>query len=428
MFNISLLQTGLAGLIGARSQYDSSSIVPTLDAALTASSSGQYWDDFHPALSTDLLFHCSPNFESEGYAAWAAGTTYIVGSRVVSGNIAYQSKAINNLNHVPPNGTWWSPMFSVWMQERINASIAKLFHTVAVNKKLNLSTKSILEDVQLFTGPGRTAETIQKSGRMVGLRISPKQINNISVVLKYVGLQFSVAGTFTLYLYHSSRQDAVATISVTTTTNNKFEWKLLTSAFTLDYVNFTNNIDAGGDWYLAYFEDDLPGYAVNKSYDFEDGPCSGCPGSRLERVRYNLWNKYVEIMPFTFEAADLNGIKLPDIDKMGYAYGTNYGLNLSLNVIPDVTALILQNTAPLVYPLGLQFVNDMIEYTMFNPSVRVNAPQINAAKSGLDYSLNSETGIKVELNKAIAALAEDFSKLSVVLADNKPSKVSYGSI
>ena len=428
MYNIASLQTGLAGLIGVRAANPTIAEIPSMDTAITASSSGQYWDDFHPLLSTDLLYFCSPNFEAENYSAWSAVVTYPANARVIHNDIAWQSKAALNINHVPPDPAWWKTLYSVWLQERINSSIGNLFHKVAVNKKLNLSTKSLLEDIQLFIGAGRISDQITKAGRLVGLKIRPKMINNIAVALKYVGVQFSVADSFNLYLWHSSREDAVATIAVTTTTNNKFEWKALTSSFVLDYVNFANNIDAGGDWYLGYFEDEIAGFAINKAYDFDEPPCSGCPGTGEDLRRYNLWNKYVDIVPFAFSAADLNGIKLPDIEKTGYTYSTNYGLNLSLNVAPDLTALVLQNTSMLVYPLGMQFAHDIIEWMVFNPPRRVNAPQINANKGAADYALNSETGIKVELKRATDALSEDLSKISTVLSDNRPSRVRYGSI
>jgi len=86
MYSISSLQSGLTGLIGCRDTKTTD--IPAIDSSQTASSSGQYWDDFHPLLDTENLFYCAPNFESEAYATWSALTTYSIGQRVIYSGVA----------------------------------------------------------------------------------------------------------------------------------------------------------------------------------------------------------------------------------------------------------------------------------------------------------------------------------------------------
>ena len=432
MYNISTLQTALTGWIGVRDTKATD--IPAIDATLAATSSGSYFDDFHPLCNTDTLYRCSPNFDAENYGTWSNAVSYALGTRKIYSNIPYQcTVAASTIGVLPSALTEWKTVFSAWIGEKINASVANLFNRLAAEKKLNLSTKSIFENLQLFTGPGNARDTITNAGRMVGLEISPKKINNITAVLNYLGVQFdSIQTGFNIYLYHSSRKGAVASMAITTTTANKFEWKSLTSgSFDLDFVDFTNNIDSGGKWYLAYFEDDIVGNAIDKKYDFEDGPCSGCANMKDEVRIYNLWNRYVDIIPFYFDATDLDGVNLPDIGNIRYTSTTNYGLNLSLTVKPDVTELITQNRYLVTYPLGLQFAYDMLSWMLFNPTMRVNPERVNASQQAMLYERDGDAnteGLKQQLAKAISALAEDLSKLSTALPDNKPSKIRYGAI
>jgi hypothetical protein len=430
MVTISTLQTGLAGWIGVRDTKATD--IDAIDSSLTTATSGSYFDDFHPILHTDTLTKIGPNFAAENYAAWSALTTYSTGNRVLYSGIAWQSKADVNLNNAPAASAWWKTVFSAWLNEKINASIANLANKLQTEKKLNLSTKSLLSNTQLFTGAsGR--DTITNSGRLVGFEIDPRKINNIKVVLNYLGVQFSAVQTgFNIYLYHSSRKGAVASMNITTTTAYKFEWKALTAgSFDLNFVDFTNNIDSGGKWYIAYFEDDIVGSAIEKKYDFEYGPCNGCSNTRDEYRIYNLWNKYVDIMPFYFDATDLDGTNLPDIENINYTPTTNYGLNLSLSVNTDITNIMLHNKHILTYPLGLQFAFDMLSWVVFNPTMRVNPERVNMSEQAILYERDGDAnteGLKKRLADAISALAEDLSRLSTALPDNKPSKVRYGAI
>ena len=436
MYSISALQTGLAGLIGVRNTKTTD--IPAISSALTLSSSGSYWDDYHPLLATDTLFYSAPNFEGENYGTWSNLVSYTLGTRKIYSSIAYECTAVagSTIGVLPSLLTEWKTVFSAWMGEKINSSIANLFNRLATEKKLNLSTKSLFEDVQLFTGAGRLQDTITNASRLVGLQIDPKKINNIKVVLNNLGVQFTqIQPGFTIYLFHSSRKQAVASMVVTTSVAYRFEWKTLTDTatslpFELDFVNFTNNIDSGGHWYIGYFESAIAGSSIEKKYDFEDGPCTGCGADTDVRI-YNLWNKYVDIIPFYFATADLDGTNLPDISKIKQTPTTNYGLNLSMSVMPSVTEMVLKQKHLIAYPLGIQFAVDMLGWMSFNPPLRTNAVRANASQQAILYERDGDAnteGLKQRLNKAITALAEDLSRISTALPDNKPSTVRYGAI
>jgi hypothetical protein len=429
MFNIATLKTSLAGLIGFRDSQDGS--VPKIDTDIKASSSGQYWDDFHPLLLTDNLFFSAPNFEAMNYSTWTQAT-HDAGDQVVYQSVAWRSMTGSN-TATPSVGTLWETEFSLWLRDKTNSSIAKLFNRLQTNKKLSGSTKAIFDSLHLFEGDGRLSDTITKSNRLVGFAITLRKVNNIRGIIKQLGLQFSAAQTnLPIYLWHSSRKGYVVTQNVTTTGTNKFNWQSMTG-FNLDYVNYTDDIDAGGTWYIGYFESAVTGNAVNKAYDFYAGPCIGCGGNEGNITKFNLWSKYVEIMPFYVDNSKLDGTNLPAIEDIQYDESTNFGLNLALTVKPDLTELIVNNTSLITNALGLQFASDTLEWILMNPSVRVNANRINAEKSAIDYALvgskdTNRKGLMKEAEDAINALAIDLSNLSAALPANKPTGIRIGAI
>ena len=381
MFNIADLKTALAGYIGFRYPVEEFISIAT---NLRTSVSGQYWDDFHPLLHTDAIYNTAP---------------------------------IN-------------ADFSTWLGEKINGSIATLFNRLATNKKLNHSTKSIFDSFPLYDGYGPMSDTITKSGRLVGLAITPRNVNNIQVVLNQIGFQLSSIQTgFNVYLWHSSQIATVDSFLVITSKVNSFDWK--TVNFALDYVRYSSDIDAGGTWYIGYFENDITGNAIRKKYDFYSGPCISCPGPRTNIALFNKWFKYVEICPFSVSSVKLSGTNLPAIEDMEFDETNNFGMNLSLTVKPDITELITNNLSLITYPLGLQFAFDMMQWMLFNPATRINPSQMNANQAALNYALNGDNqsrGIVKDLTDAINGLAEDLSNISAALPQNKPSGIRIGAI
>lgn len=389
MVNIAMLKTALSGYIGFRSPITAPVSIST---ALRSSVSGQYWDDFHPLLHTDNIYYSAPRGEA----------------------------FVDNQNTVLNN----------WLTGRVEASIATLFNRLITNKKLSHSTKSIFDNLQMFTGAGKLSDSITKSGRIVGLAIRPRNVNNIRVTIDQIGLQLSEIQTgLPVYLWHSSRAATVDSMTVITLRTNSFDWQ--TAGFNLDYVNYANDIDSGGTWYIGYFENDLTGNAIRKSYDFYSGPCRECQGIGDNVTRFNLWSKYVEVCPFSTRS--ISGTNFPDIENLDYDETNNFGLNLSLTVKPDITEMITGNLSLVTYPLGLQFAVDTLNWMLMNPAIRVNPNQSNSSQAVLAYELSGDKtsnklGLIVDCQRAIDALAEDLSNISAALPSNRPTGIQIGAI
>ena len=422
MFRISTLKTDLTGWIGFRNSVDSD--YAPIDSDLTASGSGMYFNDFHPLLTTEILESVAPQFT--GYSTFSLTATYGLAERVISNDIAWQSKVAGNIGHTPAAGAYWESMFSLWLRERVNASVANLFNRMATEKKINVSTKAIFENKQLFLGSGSLTDVITPTGKFVGLAIRPKNINNVRLTIDRIGLQFTQAQTdLYIYLFNSQSETYIKRQAVSTTAGSKFEWVSLTD-FDIDFVNYADDIDSGSTWYIGYFEDDIAGNAINKAYSWIEGPCQGCPGSLPEYTLWNLWSKYFDVRPIEFSTLD--STNLPS--NPGYVM-KSYGLNLGMTVKPDVTDILTTNKSVLTYPLGLQFAIDTLNWIVYNAPRRTNQLQGNIQSGAILYDINGENGqggLKKELANALKALDFDFSELSTALPAAKPGPLKYSAI
>jgi len=434
MFTIATMKTALVGAIGLRNSDDPAFY--DLLSTLSDSDTEMYWNDYHPLITFENLYAVCPNYDAFSITAWDAGTTYAEADLSKKSSNVFASVKKDNKNHDPTtdDGTWWKLPINNWLTQKINASISKVLNHMFTNKKLMESTKTLLDNVQLFGGAGRIQDVITANSRFVGLEITPKQINNIQLIIDYIGLQFTEAQTdLTIYLFHSSRPAAITSLAITTTTAKKFEWTTAivdsVNNFTLNYVDLANDIDAGGSYYLGYFEDDISGSAIKKRYQFGSPPCYGCNG--VDMGLYNLWNKFFDVRPFAVASGDLDGTNLWDITKMGYFYTTNFGINLSMSAKVDVTEILVSNKAVFTDALGYQFAVDMLNEFIYNPNSRLNRDSDNAQRNAVLYELNNpndESTIMKRLDNAIKALDFDFSNISQALPSDKPQRLRMGSI
>jgi len=398
MFNINTLKTSLYGMIGLRDSDDP--VMPT--CTLTAASQYVYFDDYHPLITFDQLYHLAPNYDGMAYTEWSA-TAYATSAYAMYDKVAYKATRTMATGDTPSlTGTAWESPVNDWIQNKQYASINKLSNQIFTNKKLNESTKTFLDSVQVVDGAGRIEDTVTGTSRFVGFEISLKRINNIKAVINQIGLQLTTAQTLTIYMFHSSHKAAVATWSLTNATANTFDWKtatVTTGSNELNYVNYSNDIDSGGKFYIGYFEDDLTGSAIEKDYNCD--------------TRYK-WSRWADIRPISIASAGLDGTNIFDIADVSYG-SSNYGLNLSFSIKTDLTEMLTENKELFVDALGYQFASDMLQAMIFNADSRINQVQGPAARNAVAYEWNAAenaNSIRKRLDQAYKALAFDLSRIS----------------
>ena len=410
MFNVTQLQTALDTAIGLRNTDD-----PDLpDCRVTTTDTGRYYNEYHPLITWENLYYIAPNYDGDSFSAWTA-TAYSTGDIILHDSIAYEAtRTITATSTTPLTLTAWRSPVNSWVEQKVNASISKLANTVQTNKKMAKATKTFLQTTQLIDGPGRYGDTITPGSRFVGFEIIPKYTNNIKAVIDYIGLQFTEAQTdLKIYLFHSSQYSPIGIYTFTTSASNSFDWQNVTTNLTsgisyMPYVDYANNIDSGGSFYLGYFEDDISGSAIEKDF-------TTCYRS----TKYNLITKWVDIRPMTVTP---NGTNLFDIDDVGYT-DSNFGLNISISVQADVTEMIVSNKALLTDALGYQFAIDMLDEMLHNPNSRINRAQENATRNKVLYELTEDqnaNSLHAKMMNSISALNFDLSNISQVLPKKKP--------
>jgi len=435
MYDVSKIQDGFSGKIGWRQPIDND--FPQLTPVVTASESGLYFNDYHPLISFENIDASGPDFDNSNLTLYSALTNYGIGAKVKSATFAYVSLVAGNLGHTPASSpTYWRPCNETYLLSIQNQAILKVLQGVINNKKLAQASKGIFENLRIFEGAGKKTNTVIKQSRFVGFEITMKKFDNLQARIDYIGLQFSQAQIDKyIYLFHSSKIDAIASIKFSTTVPDSFEWKAVTT-FMLNYVNFDqatigNQTDAGGSFYLGYFEDDITGQAISKDIDLSKRPCDGCIMETYNLYSWNQWTKYLRIRPFTVESVDLNGIQLWDVEKNEYPRYGNFGLNLSITVKPELTDFILRNRAIFYDAWIKQVTVDLLN--MLRTSIRNNAiSELAKANILLDLKGDSnrqETGLEFELQQAIKAIEIDISGLdSPALDQYKKSPVRLRAI
>lgn len=423
MIRISDLQNKLLHLIGWEQNYNTGDL--KIADSLTESESGLYFQQAHPLVTLQNLACIAPDFKNISYPAYDPEQDYAKGNIVQHEDKLY--KALDyTIGAEPGNTEIWAEFdpFSDWLETKTKGSIQKAITRYINDRLANNAYKSIFENKALFDGTGRIIDTIKNQHNFVGFEIVPIRSKGVTTKINKIGVQFTKPGIYTFYLMHSSQNEPIRIIEVTKKTANSLEWFSLDDVY-LPYMSEAN--DAGGSWYLGYFQSDIPegSQAIRKDRDWSKGPCTSC--SRAEYASWQLWSKYLEIHPFYIGEEHIDTINfddaenpvesstpiplLWDIDKNIYDYDTNYGINLDITVGCDYTDFIIEQRAIFQDIIMKQLAIDMLREFMYNANARTNRHSINASKLDIQIALDGDSaamnksGLSYELELAVKAVA-----------------------
>lgn len=418
MIRISELQNKLLHLIGWEQNYNIGDL--KIADSLTKSESGLYFQQAHPLITLQNLACIAPDFKNADYPEYP---TYNNEQDFAKGSIVnFRGKSYKALDYTigiePTNEEYWveTDPFSDWLETKTKGSIQKAITRYMNDRLANRAHKNICENKTLFDGTGRIIDTVRNQHNFVGFELVPVRAKGVTTKINKIGLQFTKPGKYTLYLFHSSQDEPVKTIEITKRAANSLEWFSLDNVY-LPYQSESN--DAGGSWYLGYFQSDIPegSQAIRKERDWSKGPCTSC--SRAEYTAWQIWSKYLEVHPLYvgeehIESAVVDGEKIPrlwDIDKNLYDYTTNFGLNLDITVSCDYTDFIIEQRALFQDIIMKQLAVDMLREFMYNANARTNRHSINASKLDIQIALDGDSasinrsGLSYELELAIKAVA-----------------------
>lgn len=429
------IQEKLLHLIGWEQNYDTSDL--KISDALTVSESGLYFQQIHPLLTLQNMSCIAPDFKNITFPEYNSEKEYSKGNVVDYQGTQY--KALQKAQGKQPDieSEYWveTNLFSEWLESKTKASIQKAIARYCNEKTVEGTNKPLCESRTLFDGTGRLVDTVKNKKNLVGFEIVPVRAKGVTTKINKICLQFTKAGEYTLYLMHSSMDAPVKIIKLNKIRDNSAEWFTVDDLY-LPYQSEDN--DAGGSWYLCYFQSELPegSQAIRKNKDWSKEPCGSC--SRRELLAWMAWSKYLEIHPFFVNEELINtedeSLHLWDVENNQYTYDNNYGLNLEVTVSCDITDFIAEQRMMFQDVIAKQVAVDMLREFAYNSSVRTNRHSINASRLDILYEVDGDSssmkksGLSYQLDMAFKAIKLSTSGIDRVCLPCRNKGIKYRTV
>lgn len=427
------IQEKLLHLIGWEQNYDTSDL--KISDALTVSESGLYFQQIHPLLTLQNMSCIAPDFKNITFPEYNSEKEYSKSNVVDYQGTQY--KALQKAQGKQPDieSEYWveTNLFSEWLESKTKASIQKAIARYCNEKTVEGTNKPLCESRTLFDGTGRLVDTVKNKKNLVGFEIIPVRAKGVTTKINKICLQFTKAGEYTLYLMHSSMDAPVKIIKLNKIRDNSAEWFTVDDLY-LPYQSEDN--DAGGSWYLCYFQSELPegSQAIRKNKDWSKEPCGSC--SRRELLAWMAWSKYLEIHPFFVNEELINGesLHLWDVENNQYTYDNNYGLNLEVTVSCDITDFIIEQRMMFQDVIAKQVAVDMLREFAYNSNVRTNRHSINASRLDILYEVDGDSssmkksGLSYQLDMAFKAIKLSTSGIDRVCLPCRNNGIKYRTV
>lgn len=446
MVRVNDIQDKLLHLIGWEQNYDASDL--KISDTLTVSESGLYFQQIHPLLTLQNIACIAPEFKNMTFEEYSTKKSYSKGSVVKYDEKLYKAlqKALNKQPDIESEYWVETNPFSEWLESKTKASIQKAIARYCNEKIAQGTYKTLCENRTLFDGTGRIVDVVKNRKNLVGFEIVPVRAKGVTTKINKIGLQFTEPGEYTLYLMHSSMDAPVKIIKLNKIRKNSIEWFSLNDVY-LPYQSEDN--DAGGSWYLCYFQSELPegSQAIRKDKDWSKEPCNSC--SRREYLAWMAWSKYIEVHPFfvneeLVEAVNFNddfnddfekqALHLWDVENNQYTYDNNYGLNLELTISCDITDFIIEQRMLFQDVIAKQVAVDMLREFAYNANVRTNRHSINASRLDILYEIDGDSssmkksGLSYQLDMAFKAIKLSTEGIDRVCLPCKNNGIKYRTV
>ena len=430
MFNPSTIQSTFQGLVGFLQPNDPN--VPSIPAgnALLQSDTGLYMQNIHPLATTENLFYAAPDFTIYKWAAWVSGFNYKAGQVInyTDGNLYQCSSDVIGSSIAPPSDSahWvvYNPFLN-WLTQLYNQASTNFIGEVVKRKKLLHMGKALLEKQDIYRGYGNQNNLIVGLGRAVGFELKPAPVDGLVMQITQIGLQLSAAQTeLNIYLYHSSQYNPVQIFHLGSIGKQQFSWQSLSNCI----LGFkTNGTDTSGVWYVVYYEADLVGQAISKTWDFTSAPCIGCDAVNADA--YNKWSKFTRIR--TIEVAPQHqdpARNLFDINYISYNNNSNYGMNMTISVRCDLTQRIVDTRLLFGDSFARQLAYEALKVVAYSSRTNPYNEKINKmAMADLDPAVS---GAYInDWNDAIDATNLDLSGFSKsCMPEDGTQRMRWGSV
>ena len=393
---------------------------------LTQSESGLTYQSAHPMCTLQMVSALVPSEWERSIKAWNAEDKIRKGEIRKHGGYYWKAKK-NSKGQEPPaedfNGDfnddfgneYWraTNLLSEKTEQLTRRGIQNAVQRWMSTKKVNKESRTLLEHRAFFDGAGRIKDTVRNQDKIVGFEIQSVHGLGVTTKIDKVGLQFNSPGQVTVYVFHSLKAEPVYQQTFGyDRANGTFKWFEPKDW----YLPYMNEWGAGGVWYLVYVQRDLMPddgvlmEAVRYGMDWNVGPCVSCNMGSTQAWRELL--QYVKVSPVQAATPgnwDRSDPQRWNLQNNCYTPGSNYGLNVMVSVMCDVTDIIIKNRQQFAPVIKLQTAYDILRNADMNPDVVVSRFQSNISHTDVRYELDgsaatNKRGMGIELDKAYAAL------------------------
>ncbi len=435
MYRLQPIQEAMLARVGFRQTTHPQ--IPQLLEQITESESGIFIQDRHPLLNTNNLFMCSENFDQWPYTPWAAPGAPGYDEDVF---VKHEDKIwVSNIeaNQTEPGTaplTDWTEVnnFSQYLMRIQQSAAQKTVEKLFQEKKVDRVGKTVFENIHLFDGTGYRNQAVTKRGRFVGFAVRLHKQKHLTILLRKLGTQFdNNVPNLKIYVYHESRVAPVLTRTINHTLPGSFQWANIED-IALPYVS--DDQDAGGLFFIGYYEDDLPNGVQSLSrldYKWGEAPCLVCPGSSADVLYFQKWSQFSSWYPVIVAAADINAG--PGRDKFANhkaarVYDNNFGLNFHLTLKCDVTDFLIENVSLLDEAYSNQIAYELLSSMSYTLRDNGDAKQIRD-KAAFEMTRTDSTGISKMMESSYKALDFDMSRFnSICMPAEKRRGVRTGSM
>lgn len=264
------------------------------------------------------------------------------------------------LDNVRPEGL----ELSDWLINVRKNSITSTLNDLMTKKLSTHSIKTKLSDTQVFDSTARFSNIISKRGRFLGWVFRPIKSEHTYHSITKVALQLTgTQANLPIYIYHSSQKEPIDTRTITITKANSVEWTTLSEPILMNYIDY----DAGGFYYIGYYEDDLDEgvNAIYKDHDLSKLQCGTC--NTFNTKSYKEWSKYVSISTAYVDPADLDATDMVSVEKVNIENISNFGLNYRIETYCDITTFLVENKTMIAPALQVRYAIDLLRYIEMSP-------------------------------------------------------------
>lgn len=233
MINVSEIRTNLFGVVGLRQSthpdYD------ILDSTITASSSGEYFDQF---------------------------SSYIT---------------VENIKNTQEYASITDENFNTWLTNKIKDSISKAIRQC-------FTESDLIENKLLYKYSTRktTAQELDNGADFVGYEITVSKRKDLSAFINSIFTEFSGTGDVKLLLFNDNKVSTIQTETVSVTDKSALQTVV---NWALPYANSVT----GGKYYIGYLTNGLTVKALNR--DFDSSNVKSCYSAvKVQAIKVPRWN------------------------------------------------------------------------------------------------------------------------------------------